>query len=235
MDRNPVDAKPAEVDLRLMYRQDIAEIRKDMEQSKELWQTTDSQNEIVEKLAKHLKRSDVSRIDKIVCLALGTIRRDSSHPDPRIQHHLASGLARALGLPVCAQDPAYSEMIDEIILEQLDPPISVIHDPQGVLAIDESTLVICLFSNAPLLEVIADLLPQGPTAMIINEAGLRRENPLSIDSWNTPRVMDLIEKYEVHGIGEICDFSEDLIKVINRSSSGFSWLPRVDVYVRKAS
>ena len=73
-------------------------------------------------------------------------------------------------ITIIAQDPVYTRD-DVTILSHLPVRISIVSDPDGFLAIDESTLVMSLYPNVPVKQIVADLAAEGkgPAAMFWND------------------------------------------------------------------
>lgn len=147
-------------------------LRSWMQEAEKHWQTTHPRHVLFNSLNR-LKHT--ARITNIVCIGLGTLQV----PHPRrtswaVQHFVASSIAQALeriyeaeGFPVdthitiIAQDPAYNEL-DRLILSELPVPIKVVSDPEGFLAINESSLVFSCYPTVPVKQLIADLSSEAP-------------------------------------------------------------------------
>lgn len=116
--------------------------------------------------------------------------------DPRranltMQHIVASSIAQDLeriyeaeGTPVdtpitiIAQDPAYDEL-DRRALLDLPVPIKIVSDPEGFLAINESSLVFSSYPAVPVKQLVADLSSEapdgkGPAALFVNRNPLEK-------------------------------------------------------------
>ena len=89
-------------------------------------------------------------------------------------------------------------------MRELWPNITIEDDPEGLLEIDDCTLVICLYPSQHLLEVIADVVDQIPAAIIHND--LRKSLALASippedtafpeNDYTTPRVVGFLKKYK---------------------------------------
>lgn len=191
------------------------------------------------------------RIDKIVCMGLGTLARqtgsleglDARHR-PYFQHIVALGIAQGLeelysNLPehfgkevsqvsVIAQDPNYSESDKTLLAEK---GITVLEDPNGLLAIDEQTFVMSAFPSFPLYEIIADMLPTGPAAIF--DASLPTDGKLGstmrCNEFAAPRVKRLLAGYRMY------DFrwdEDELSDINNRMQEALHWLPRMHLFFK---
>ena len=99
-------------------------------------------------------------------------------------------------IPITAQDPTYAPT-DIKALKQLTPKISVVDDPDGLLSIDERTLVITRFCNSAVQEVIADLVPKGPAAIFGNLWPRKNKRAWYPETdRNAPRVVEMYDGYE---------------------------------------
>ncbi|CAN9434749.1 unnamed protein product [Alternaria alternata] len=110
----------------------------------------------------------------------------SRRANPTMQHIVASSIAQDLeriyeaeGTPVdtpitiIAQDPAYDEL-DRRALLDLPVPIKIVSDPEGFLAINESSLVFSSYPAVPVKQLVADLSSEapdgkGPAALFVNK------------------------------------------------------------------
>ena len=126
---------------------------------------------------------DMAQVTNIVCIGHGSLWRGH---ESIIQHLAACSIAKELtiiyeeaGRPlnapiqIFAQDPDYTEN-DKRLLSCLNPPIRVINDPEGFLAIDQSTLVMSCYPTVPIKQIIGDLAVAmnscGPAALLLNNA-----------------------------------------------------------------
>jgi hypothetical protein len=110
-------------------------------------------------------------VDRVIALSCGSLSRDDNRPVARssVQHALALTVRRVLiekqggtgTVPCYAQDPGYSP-IDESLLTEVG--FTVLDDPGAFIAVDDSSLVICVASDAPVRQIIADLAK--PAALI---------------------------------------------------------------------
>ncbi|OAG08543.1 uncharacterized protein CC84DRAFT_1174004 [Paraphaeosphaeria sporulosa] len=137
-------------------------------------------------IIQHYLQSGAPRIDKVVCMGLGSLSRQTGTLSgldawfrPYSQHIVALSIAKALDdlyehqyerygdndtrVRVLAQDPGYSDSDKQVLAEN---GITVLEDPNGLIAIDEKTFVMSAFPSFPLYEIIADMLPgSGPAAI----------------------------------------------------------------------
>ncbi|OWY45010.1 hypothetical protein AALT_g3875 [Alternaria alternata] len=153
-----------------------------MQNFERLWQWTPPRHILFDSLNR-LKHT--ARIT-IVCIGLGTLQMsDPRRANLTMQHIVASSIAQDLeriyeaeGTPVdtpitiIAQDPAYDEL-DRRALLDLPVPIKIVSDPQGFLAINESSLVFSSYPAVPVKQLVADLSSEapdgkGPAALFVN-------------------------------------------------------------------
>ena len=111
------------------------------------------------------------KVERIVALSCGSVARDRSS----VQHALALTISKALtakqseteSVPCYAQDPCYSS-VDESLLAEFG--IDVLDDPDGFLAVDDSSIVLSIASDAPVKQIIVDLAK--PAAIIWDKVDL---------------------------------------------------------------
>ncbi|RYN66227.1 hypothetical protein AA0118_g2770 [Alternaria tenuissima] len=160
-----------------------------MQNFERLWQWTPPRHILFDSLNR-LKHT--ARITNIVCIGLGTLQMsDPRRANPTMQHIVASSIAQDLeriyeaeGTPVdtpitiIAQDPAYDEL-DRRALLDLPVPIKIVSDPEGFLAINESSLVFSSYPAVPVKQLVADLSSEapdgkGPAALFVNRNPLEK-------------------------------------------------------------
>ncbi|KAF2255505.1 hypothetical protein BU26DRAFT_512477 [Trematosphaeria pertusa] len=216
----------------------VAELVKDLQQR---WLVSKMCAQLRELLRKTADK--MPRIEKIICFGLGSI---SSFPEwypgfgdqyPGwlsrmstrnyiLQHLGAVTIAATLNevygkvtdrppIRILAQDPGYTDT-DRSILSELEIPMEIINDPEGFLAIDESTFIMTCRCAAPVYEIAADLTAssqcgRGPAAFIADELGLAGEPIEYVHAWNreTPRVMRFLECYEMRSFDDFVVSSEE--------------------------
>ncbi|KAI4926594.1 hypothetical protein J4E85_006888 [Alternaria conjuncta] len=144
-------------------------------------------------------------ISNIVCIGMGTLHGSNMESVKSMSKHVvASTLALDLtrlykqnGVPlenpitIIAQDSAYTER-DRALLSELPVPIQTVTEPEGFLAINESSLVISSYSGAPVKQIIADLATEaphrkGPAALFLNNDKAPDVDCISYD-WDNPVV-----------------------------------------------
>ncbi|KAB2103308.1 hypothetical protein AG0111_0g8366 [Alternaria gaisen] len=154
-----------------------------MQNFERLWQWTPPRHILFDSLNR-LKHT--ARVTNIVCIRLGTLQKsDPRRANPTMQHIVASSIAQDLeriyeaeGTPVdtpitiIAQDPAYDEL-DRRALLDLPVPIKIVSDPEGFLAINESSLVFSSYPAVPVKQLVADFSSEapdgkGPAALFVN-------------------------------------------------------------------
>lgn len=112
------------------------------------------------------KLSNTARVTNIVCIAHGGLGRGAASI---LQHVAASSIAQEVialyeqaGQPlenpitIIAQDPAYSTN-DIDLLGHLPIPIRVVPDPEGFLAVNDTSLVMACYLTVPVKQMVADL------------------------------------------------------------------------------
>lgn len=198
--------------------------------------------------SEHL-RSGAPRIQKVVCMGLGTLTRqtgsleglDAKHR-PYFQHIAALSIAQGLeqlyaqhqerygeqksGIRIFTQDPNYSNSDKTVLTEN---GITVLEDPNGLLAIDEHTFVMSAFPSFPLYEIIADMLPGGPAAIF--DASLPTDGKLGstmrCNEFAAPRVRKMLANYRIHRP----KWDERELSVIHsKMEEALHWLPRMHLF-----
>ena len=198
--------------------------------------------------SEHL-RSGAPRVEKIVCMGLGTLTRqtgsleglDAKHR-PYFQHIVALIIARSLqelyaehperygeqksDVRVFAQDPNYSASDKAVLLEN---NITVLEDPNGLLAIDEHTFVMSAFPSFPLYEILADMLPNGPAAIF--DASLPTDGKLGstmrCNEFAAPRVRKMLAGYRIY---QFRWDDQELSGMNNKMEEALHWLPRMHLF-----
>ncbi|KAF2451324.1 hypothetical protein P171DRAFT_467920 [Karstenula rhodostoma CBS 690.94] len=152
----------------------------------ELWGASKTRTLLQLQIIQQYLQSGAPRIDKLVCMGLGSLSRQTGSLNgldawfrPYSQHIVALTIAKALDdlydqryerygeseskVRVLAQDPGYSDSDKQVLAEN---GITVLEDPNGLIAIDEKTFVMSAFPSFPLYEIVADMLPgSGPAAI----------------------------------------------------------------------
>lgn len=100
---------------------------------------------------------------------------------------------------IILQGPMYTDLDLKIWL-QYHNNLKIVDYPQGFLEIGENTLVMtnCLYTVVPLLQICADLLPEGPAGFICNTPDLdSKKQWYAITNRVTPKVAKLLrERYD---------------------------------------
>ncbi|KAF2706066.1 hypothetical protein K504DRAFT_460151 [Pleomassaria siparia CBS 279.74] len=129
-------------------------------------------------------------IRKIVGIGLGPIREDKHLYGGILQYMAVFTIAATLDaanravdanhakIRIILQDPAYQPK-DKMLLEWLyRGQVEMMRDPDGILAIDESTLVISAFlpNSVPLMQVIADMFDPGtgPAGIMVDNLNVSK-------------------------------------------------------------
>jgi hypothetical protein len=151
----------------------------------EEWKTTEEHDALSACLD---KMKNTARITKIVCLYFGHIPSNATRTRKRrdIRYAAATATSEKLttlyeqksGTPldqpisIITQNRKYLRE-DDAILSSLPTPIRLVKEPEGFLAIDQSTVVISLSPKprAPVKQIVADLAAgsTGPAAMYWND------------------------------------------------------------------
>ncbi|KAF2118103.1 hypothetical protein BDV96DRAFT_596976 [Lophiotrema nucula] len=101
--------------------------------------------------------------------SLMPIRSLSSMQAPPVLHleslYVSAGIPMTQRIEIIAQDPAYTPL-DETLLSQLSTthPITVLNDPDALLAINDSTLVMSCYATFPIKQIVADLAAESPSS-----------------------------------------------------------------------
>ncbi|KAL1792769.1 hypothetical protein ACET3X_009276 [Alternaria dauci] len=235
-----------------------------MQSPEKLWQTTLPCYILFNSLRK-LKQT--ARITNIVCIGLGTLQlKDPTKTGSTVQHIVASSIAQDLeriykanGTPlkrpirIIAQDPTYNNL-DRLALAKLPVPIEIVSDPEGFLAINESSLVFASYPTVPVKQLIADLSSEapggrGPAALFLNnnytgeahgdvnfvkydwDAPTRHANP------ETGAYLRMLESY-IRVLDGERRFGENFslfVPVFEGKTAyipGYEWFPRMEVWAR---
>ncbi|GKT64660.1 hypothetical protein ColTof4_07056 [Colletotrichum tofieldiae] len=148
----------------------VGKIRAEFEKHKNAWEVSSQCKKLKDIL---LSISIPSVINKIVCFGLGDLFDDSNDENDKIgssdgsseirshvQHAAALTVARILGerigreIRCYSQDPAYNQATIEFLKSH---NIVVLHDPQGFVDIDESTLVFSVAPSVPVKQIVTEL------------------------------------------------------------------------------
>ena len=119
-----------------------------------------------------LENLDITvKIDKIVCFGLGFLSNPNQFGERRshIQHASALTIASTLAnrypyqhpIRIYAQDPRYTDL-DKSFLSSVG--VTVLRDPNGLLEVDERTLVFSVAPDVCVRQIVADL--SRPAAMV---------------------------------------------------------------------
>lgn len=159
----------------------------------QLWQASQSAKGLREKFLKAATSS--VRITKIVCFGFGAMavakkgklegKYEANGLFDPLQYLSAITIANTLNeayqedddetppVRIILQDPMYTD-IDLDTWPQYYSDIEVVEDPAGFLHLDEHTLVMTngLHLSVPLMQICADLLPEGPAGFIIDKPDL---------------------------------------------------------------
>ncbi|KAJ4356566.1 uncharacterized protein N0V89_004600 [Didymosphaeria variabile] len=154
-------------------------------------------------------------VQRIVCFGLGTLPFEAKDFNRVLEHLMVLQLAELLDetnkekgssispVEVFLQDPAYQKK-DRQLLQGLRQGVKFVEDPQGVLAIDQNTLVIGAFvpTAFPLMQIMADSFEegQGPAAFLIDNIQRRCDEPGMYKSNDrlSPRAEHMVENYTKH-------------------------------------
>jgi hypothetical protein len=231
--------------------QDISRVRQELEACRSAWDLSEEKTKVMQMLGDQIATDKASQIDQVVCLALGHMRivkeddpegcwRNSD--GPRMQHIFACEVGSFLesrksnrkDVSLYAQDPNYSPNIDKVVLSKSFPlPFTIQDHPKGLLKIDNHTLVICIYANEPLLEVVADVVEGDPIAIIINQSRVSDEYLDDLGKRGVP-LKSILGGYKrtkfEHVIGKTPhDYRHD-----PRDATGrFRWLSDLELLIRE--
>ena len=149
-----------------------------------LWLDTKTRSIFLKALEKFKHTAPISNI---VCIGMGTLHGNGLESTlSMVKHIVATTLAEELtrlykknGVPlekpitIIAQDSTYTKR-DRELLSGLPVPMQTVADPEGFLAIDESSLVFSNYVGDPVKHLIADLATEaphgkGPAALFLNK------------------------------------------------------------------
>ncbi|KAF1955252.1 hypothetical protein CC80DRAFT_505609 [Byssothecium circinans] len=229
---------------------DINKVRPVLQRTVEQWNACSVKADLVDMLLKCAVK--MPRVEKIVCIGLGSFARRygscyCAQSKVKIniiqQHLLAITIAETLEeyyiqqgtaredleqIPIILQDPGYIDM-DKTLLTELSPRFSVVEDPEGFLAIDETSFVIHIACSAPVAEVLADLTAagdcgKGPAGILGDEMVTAKpaQWATGID-FETPRVLEFLKGYEMRDFDDVTISKEDLEGIWDESP-WFWWL-----------
>jgi hypothetical protein len=146
-----------------------------------LWDGSIEHNVLLKSLSM-MAASDATPVTNIVCIALRCLENAQSIMQHVVAHSIAQELTRLYedhgkplkaAITIIAQDPACGEN-DKLLLSRFPIPIRIVNDPEGLLAVNESSLVMSCYPSAPIKQIIADLaadsLSRGPAALLWNES-----------------------------------------------------------------
>ncbi|KAL1597838.1 hypothetical protein SLS60_008325 [Paraconiothyrium brasiliense] len=201
----------------------------------------------------HLQ-SGAPRINKVVCMGLGSLTRQTGSLNgldawfrPYSQHIVALSIAHALDdlykqhherygedqsrVRVLAQDPGYSNTDKQVLAEN---DITVLEDPNGLLAIDENTFVISAFPSFPLYEIIADMLPGGPAAIFdaslpMSVIDAQISSSMQYNEFAAPRVKRMLKGWQAH---ELKWDEQELSDMNQKLKMAVDWLPRMRLFLK---
>ncbi|KAF2654296.1 hypothetical protein K491DRAFT_749245 [Lophiostoma macrostomum CBS 122681] len=217
---------------------DVRRVRQELEDCQDIWAQSDEKAKVVQMLRDQFGPAKASQIDKIVCLALGHIRDLTKFDSPRMQHIFANEVRGTLQslqeepsskISMYAQDPDYDSNVDKIVLgEAFKVPFNILDDPKGLLKVDGHTLVICIHQNQPLLEVIADIVEDGPAAIIADRGNI--ESDRHVNAAIGHPLLTMLQGYSKTRFSDALgktweDYGED-------KTGRFCWLPKLELHVR---
>ena len=193
-----------------LNKSEMAFWRKKLPSIRRLWTSSSSAQRLRDTF--HSSAQSCVQIKKIVCIGLGSLRRNASNRvlndfQEALQHFTAFTIASTLDLiykaedpkappiQIIAQDPSYTEK-DKILLKEGYTNLTFVDDPEGFLAIDEHTLVITAFLpwDVPLVQICADL--GRPAGFICDKMDLDPEKThYESGSRSSPRVVQMLKWY----------------------------------------
>ena len=155
--------------------------------TRELWMASSSRHLICELFTGLAKTH--APVTKVVCFGLGAINMGKEYYESSVQYMAMFTIIAALqneykktdperaGIKLLLQDPNY-EIRDYQLIQKLWPgnqeDLVFVSDPDGLLAIDSSTIVVSVYLpiQVPLVQIIADLFHNQPgsgPAMVIGD------------------------------------------------------------------
>lgn len=185
-----------------------------------------------------------AHIKRIVCFGLGSL--DFSRGQEELQHiaiiDLANMLDREQGnlsaaskVEVWFQDPSYKTK-DKILLNGLRDGIRYTEDPEGLLGINEETLVVGVFLpyDFPLMQIVGDMFDEGhgPAGFIVNniQSEIDRDDPVfNIRNRLSPRTTNMLKGYKGFGQYKGKTQSIELQKILGTQEY---WINLVDSFRR---
>lgn len=133
-------------------------VRESFRTTRESWETSQMIKDLESTLESIPKTLD---IDKVLGFSCSSMSIDRNFSRSEFQHALVLTVRDWLKvrnksgrIPCYAQDPVYTS-IDKSILEESS--VMVLDDPQGLLEIDDSSVVFSCSSNIPIKEIVADI------------------------------------------------------------------------------
>ncbi|KAL5399327.1 hypothetical protein PMIN06_004901 [Paraphaeosphaeria minitans] len=209
-------------------------------------------------IIQHYLQSGAPRMDKVVCMGLGSLSRQTGTLSgldawfrPYSQHIVALSIAKALDdlyeqqyerygeidtkVRVLAQDPGYSDSDKQVLAEN---GITVLEDPNGLLAIDENTFVMSAFPSFPLYEIIADMLPgSGPAAIFdaslpTSVTGPHVSSAMRFNEFAAPRVKKMLREWRAHALRWD---EQELLEINEKLQMAVDWLPRMHLFLQGSS
>lgn len=223
----------------------MARRRHQLQESKKLWEKSDLREQFHRAFRSALALgSKATRIKRIACFGLGSLQ--FNHSTRELQHLSIFDLAMTLEnayrsegseapeVEVVLQDPLYVRK-DHILLGELYRNVRFAEDPDGILDIDEETLVVGVYvpTNFPILQVVADMFDEGagPAGFLIDHvehrhvdknSGMYRSNDRL-----SPRAYRMIQAYETHD-GAFKDEKLKQERAVQRL-----WLEDMKIYIRR--
>jgi len=188
-----------------------------------------------------LRLKNAARITNIVCISHGSFMRSARSI---MQHLVAWYVAELLtdlystggneteagGTPldhsiaIISQDPAYSDS-DDILLESQPHPIRVVPDPEALLAINSSSLVMSHAAGIPLRSIVADLAEsgKGPAAVFWDKSSYDTVLP-DVDNVTVPMLPSGAEHYFVDAkTRRVLDLLDGYDQVMHAEDHPMGW------------
>jgi hypothetical protein len=231
-----------------------------MQHAMDIWDNSTANKDLARTLT---QLGNSPRITNIVCIGLGNLGRNERS---MMQNLVASGLAGALkqickaadggishSIPITSQDLGYTAT-DATLLSRLRDHICIIPDPEALLAINASSLVVSHAPGIPVKPIVADLAAEscvGPAALFwcrtphdVVFPGVDMQTVLVVPEsgeqyladLKTRRVLRMLEGYEqlvaakcvpgVHSCG-LEDYAEE------GNGEWVNWVGNMELWVRK--
>ncbi|KAJ4366471.1 hypothetical protein N0V83_008107 [Neocucurbitaria cava] len=237
--------------------------RNAIKKTSNLWNKSSARNLLRQNIIDASTRS--APIKKIICFGLGCLSLDPRWYTSALQHIAVFDIAQTLHeeyeragrgdvmkpIEIILQDPMYEEKDRQTLhrlhkyrlgAEKMSSTLRFVSDPEGLLAIDEHTLIVTAFLpvEVPLMQILADLFAAGggPAMMICDrmkpdtektEYTLRDRDAPHVARWLSEQYSKLEGGFEEHHLEP--ELRRDVYEESAREDR--YWLKKMDLWVRK--